>query len=375
MSGAERPGAGDAERAMSGAERPGAGDAERAMSGAERPGAPDAERATSAVEILGRVPFLADLDEETLAEIAERAARRRYEKGDKIVAELEPGADVYVLAAGEAEVSVDCTMSGDRRVLGVLGPGAAFGEMSSITGELRSASVTATTAVEALVIADADFDRLRERRPLVAIHLVRHLSSRLAAAERSVESLLGSTAPAVRAPHGDHEARRGSVRRAWRELVVSRRRDLAFLTLAAFVLTLAAVRGLVFASFALDLAPRFILRGAYLTGFTLLLASSCASLLTYRPGVRRAVAMAYGVGLALILNELGVTLAFDIFFKDIHTADPDVPFDIERLYRRTEPLRAILIGLLVLVQAAYLRRFYRRALFVLGTRARKLLAR
>jgi hypothetical protein len=52
-----------------------------------------------------------------------------------------------------------------------------------------------------------------------------------------------------------------------------------------------------------------------------------------------------------------------------------VPFDIERLYRRTEPLRAILIGLLVLVQAAYLRRFYRRALFVLGTRARKLLAR
>jgi len=91
--------------------------------------------------------------------------------------------------------------------------------------------------------------------------------------------------------------------------------------------------------------------------------------------VRRAIAVAYGVGLALILNELGVTLAFDIFFKDIHTPDPDVPFDIERLYERTEPVRAIVVGLVVLVQAAYLRRFYRRAAFVLATRLRKAVAR
>ena len=81
--------------------------------------------------------------------------------------------------------------------------------------------------------------------------------------------------------------------------------------------------------------------------------------------------MAYGVGVALIFNELGVTLAFDIFYKDIHTADPNVPFDIERLYRRTEPLRAIGIGLVVLIQAAYLRKFYARAAFVLMTRLRR----
>ena len=55
--------------------------------------------------------------------------------------------------------------------------------------------------------------------------------------------------------------------------------------------------------------------------------------------MRRAIAVTYGIGCALIFNELGVTLAFDIFFKDIHTADPNVPFDIERLYRRTEALR------------------------------------
>jgi CRP-like cAMP-binding protein len=328
----------------------------------------------SDAEVLARVPFLEGLDPETLAEIAARASRRRYAPGERIVAELEPGADVYVITAGEAEASVDCG-TGPRHVLAAFGAGSAFGEMSSLTGELRSATVTALSEVEALVLADADFDRLRERRPEVALHLVHMLAARLAGSERRVEALLSGAAPAAAPAHGQPAVRRGSVRRAWQELVVSRERDLAFLTLAAFVITLVGVRVAVFASFRLDVGARDLLRSAYLTGFTLVIASSCASLLTFRPAVRRAVALAYGVGLALILNELGVTLAFDIFFKDIHTADPNVPFDIERLYRRTEPLRAILLGLVVLVQAAYLRRFYRRAAFVVATRARKLLAR
>ncbi|HUK63554.1 MAG TPA: hypothetical protein VLV15_09475, partial [Dongiaceae bacterium] len=101
-------------------------------------------------------------------------------------------------------------------------------------------------------------------------------------------------------------------------------------------------------------------------------ASACTSLLTFRPGFRRAIAIAYGVACALIVNELGVTLAFDIFYKDIHTPDPTVAFDVERLYRRTESARAILIALVVLVQAAYLRRFYRRVAFVLSNRLRRL---
>jgi hypothetical protein len=79
--------------------------------------------------------------------------------------------------------------------------------------------------------------------------------------------------------------------------------------------------------------------------------------------------------MALIFNELGVTLAFDIFYKDIHTADPDAPFDVERLYQRAEALRAIAVGLVVLVQAAYLRSFYRRVWFIAKTRVRKMLAR
>jgi len=157
--------------------------------------------------------------------------------------------------------------------------------------------------------------------------------------------------------------------------VVNRRRDVAFLTFAGFVVTLLVLRAVVYLAFRFEVMPAGLLRAAYLTGFALLGLSALAALLTYRRGTRRVVALAYGVACALILNELGVTLAFDIFFKDIHTADPSVPFDIERLYRRTEGLRAIAIGLLVLVQAVYLRRFYRRAAFVVRTRVRRVLTR
>jgi CRP-like cAMP-binding protein len=322
------------------------------------------------IAILRQVDYLAPLDDETLEELVAGARTVHRLSGDRIVAELDPGSDVFVIVEGEAEVFVE-PRRGERKLLRTLGPGSAFGEMSSLTGGLRSATVMAKSKVTLLVIPDAAFDRLRERRPEVALALLRTLSKRLADADRSIDELLAhpTTAPVTAEP--EH----GSIRRAWRTLVIERQRDLAFLTLAAFVLTLVAVRLAVYVSFRLDLATRGTLRAAYMSGFTLLIVSAAAGILTFRPWMRRLVAIAYGIGVALIFNELGVTLAFDIFFKDIHTPDPDVPFDIERLYRRTEAFRAIAIGLVVLIQAAYLRTFYRRVWFIVKTRVRALVGR
>ncbi len=66
-------------------------------------------------------------------------------------------------------------------------------------------------------------------------------------------------------------------------------------------------------------------------------------------------------------------MAFDIFFKDIKTPDPTLAFNVERLYRRTEPIRAMMIGLVVLVQAVYLKSFYARAWYLIKMRLRRAL--
>jgi CRP-like cAMP-binding protein len=327
--------------------------------------------------LLRRVAFLASVDDDTLAELATRGRRARYRKNDRIVSELEPGADVFVVLSGQAEASLE-TARGERETLGKFGPGSAFGEMSSLTGELRSATVLATGDVEVLIMPDAVFDDLRRRRPLVAVSLVRTMAARMAEAEHTIQELLSHPVERGTAPPGGNVVggvRRGSIARAWRELVVGHKKDLSFLVFVAFVSTLLFVRAGVYLSFRADFAPMDVLRAAYTTGFALLGVSSCASLLTFRPAWRRGIAVAYGVALALILNELGVTLAFDIFYKNITTPDPNVPFDVEQLYRRTEGVRAVLIASAVLLQAAYLRPFWRRAAFVLRTRARKMLSR
>ena len=211
----------------------------------------------------------------------------------------------------------------------------------------------------------------------MAVALVRTMAARMAEAEHTIQELLSHPVERGTAPPGSKVVggvRRGSIGRAWRELVVGRRKDLSFLVFVAFISTLLFVRAGVYLSFRADFAPMDVLRAAYTTGFALLGVSSCASLLTFRPAWRRGIAVAYGVALALILNELGVTLAFDIFYKNITTPDPNVPFDVEQLYRRTEGVRAVLIASAVLLQAAYLRPFWRRAAFVLRTRARKMLS-
>ncbi|MEO6421062.1 MAG: cyclic nucleotide-binding domain-containing protein, partial [Polyangiaceae bacterium] len=203
---------------------------------------------TDAIAQLRKVDYLSSLDDGTLAEIAARARRQRYVDRETIVSELESGSQVFVITKGEAEVSVDGS-SGERKPLGKLGPGSAFGEMSSLTGELRSATVTALGEVEVLIISDADFDQLRERRPEIAVALVRILAARLAEAEKAIDALFDPQAAArpsgavervdaksvERAVRSAAKGRRGSIGRVWRELVVGRQRDLAFLTLVAFV--------------------------------------------------------------------------------------------------------------------------------------------
>lgn len=73
----------------------------------------------------------------------------RFAAGDTILAEGEAGDTAYLIVSGSAEVSVG--KSGKAKVLGALGPGDVFGEMSLIDPGPRSATVRALTAVECSV--------------------------------------------------------------------------------------------------------------------------------------------------------------------------------------------------------------------------------
>jgi CRP-like cAMP-binding protein len=299
----------------------------------------------------------------------------RFAAGRTLLGELESGDDLYILVEGSARVTV---VAGQAEPLPVatLGPGDTCGELSLLTRELRSATVTAETAVRALRIERLDLEPLLGRHPRIAVHFLREVAARIRDADAALEGMLasGASAPEAARLTGRMAAvtpTRGSFARAWRELVLGRTRELPFVALLSFLVTLVAIRLLVWAATALG-APLFpLLRGAYTSGIALVLLSTATALMRFRPSTRRWIAAGCGVGFALIVNELSVFLAFDVFYIDMTTRDPTMAFNVEELYRRSESQWAIALIALFLVQATYLGRFYRRVGFIVGARLRR----
>jgi CRP-like cAMP-binding protein len=86
------------------------------------------------------------------------AASRRllFAAGETIVAEGDPGASMFVVARGEASV----TLAQADGELARLRAGAFFGEMSLLTGDARSATVTAETDCELVEVSADAFRRV-----------------------------------------------------------------------------------------------------------------------------------------------------------------------------------------------------------------------
>jgi CRP-like cAMP-binding protein len=106
----------------------------------------------------------------------------QYAPGARIFAEGEVGASLYVLVSGDVEV-LRKAPTGDEKVLAVLGAPAAFGEMSLIDREQRSASVRARSECVALQLTAENFATFRKHSrdgfTLVVVNVARLLSSRL----------------------------------------------------------------------------------------------------------------------------------------------------------------------------------------------------
>ncbi|MBB5956368.1 CRP-like cAMP-binding protein [Saccharothrix tamanrassetensis] len=116
----------------------------------------------------------------------------RYDAGDHLMRQGDPGDCVLVLSSGHVKV-VARDGAGHDRLLGIRGRGELLGEMSCVDGEPRSASVVAHDPVMATKIAKAKFVGIIGERPELAREVVRQVSGRLRAAERKQSELTSDT--------------------------------------------------------------------------------------------------------------------------------------------------------------------------------------
>lgn len=138
--------------------------------------------------VFRRVSLFSELEAGELDALSRVATVRQYPAGATILREDEPGEQFFVLLRGEVKVFVD-SPDGREVVLTHLQTGEFFGEMALFGGETRSASVSALSDTELVVLARPDFLAVLSRDFSLTRKILATLSSRLRKANEVIESL------------------------------------------------------------------------------------------------------------------------------------------------------------------------------------------
>jgi CRP-like cAMP-binding protein len=131
-------------------------------------------RRNQKVELLQKVPLFERCSKRELAEIAKIADQIDLREGKVLIREGRRGQEFFVLLDGAVEVT-----KADRRI-NQLGPGDFFGEIALIApAAVRTATVTASTDVEALVVTAQNFRGLLQHSPEIQVKVLQAAAERL----------------------------------------------------------------------------------------------------------------------------------------------------------------------------------------------------
>src|SRR5215470_15193319 len=149
----------------------------------------------SAKAVLQKNFLFRGLPDSALDRIAALATRRSYPKGSVIFSQGEPGDALFGVIAGQVRISASGA-AGQEVFLNIMEPGDTFGEVAVMDGLPRTAGAFALEDTALIVIKRADFLKLLEREPKLAIHLLKLLCERLRWTSALVEETAFLAGPA-----------------------------------------------------------------------------------------------------------------------------------------------------------------------------------
>ena len=129
------------------------------------------------VDLIRAAPLFADLDQKTAERLAGEFVERHFDTGAAIATEGSGGLNFFIVASGEASVSVQGAQ------VATLGPGASFGEVALVDKSARTATVTATSPMVTYALPVWSFRPFVEERPELAWKLLEMLAGMLRTAQ------------------------------------------------------------------------------------------------------------------------------------------------------------------------------------------------
>jgi CRP-like cAMP-binding protein len=141
-----------------------------------------------AVMRLAQMPIFAELPPQTLQAIARRMVLEHAAAGERVYRIGEPGEALYLIDTGEVELAAENAV-GVLEELARIGQDGYFGEMSLVSGQLRTEDATATRHTNLWTLRKADLDALSQQYPAIGKALSAGLAARLSSASANDVSL------------------------------------------------------------------------------------------------------------------------------------------------------------------------------------------
>ena len=132
----------------------------------------------SVIETLRGVPFLHELPESTVVEVARHCVEKVHMRGDVIFLEGDPPKGLLVVREGSVKI-YKTGEGGREQILEIEGPGRSVAELPLLDGHPYPASCAAVHDSVLLVVRPRDFQELLDRHPDLTRAVIASLAFRL----------------------------------------------------------------------------------------------------------------------------------------------------------------------------------------------------
>ena len=130
------------------------------------------------VEILRSIPLFARIEPAKLKLLAFTSQRLTFAPGESLCRQGDPGDSAFIILQGSADVVVE-NAAGESAVVAKVGRNSVIGEIAILIDVPRTATVTATSPLQALRVDKETFFRLMVEFPQMAVEIMRELARRL----------------------------------------------------------------------------------------------------------------------------------------------------------------------------------------------------
>lgn len=130
-------------------------------------------------ETLAHIDLFSTLDKKELQVLAKSCHERTFKSGTTIFSQGDTGVGLYVIKSGKIRLTQASSQDRAEIDLGTAGTGEVMGEMALLDDLPRSATATAESDVEVLVLPVWEFRGVLRQHPDIALKMLGALSRRL----------------------------------------------------------------------------------------------------------------------------------------------------------------------------------------------------